>query len=165
MCGSICPRAGATDAERRRSAHVPASVVFQTKPEIALALLDEARALGVRHACVTTDADYGDNPVFLNGLEARGEPCVVAICGDFSVATTRTGLRQRADAVLAAEPRRSWVPIAWAEGSRGVQRAKIRALRCWRIDGDGTRHRGWLIGQRPSRGPVQLPTAAMTKQY
>lgn len=151
------PQSWAEDAERRRRAHVPAALTFQTKPEIALALLDEARALGVRHECVTTDADYGDNPVFLNGLEARSEPCVVAICGDFSVATTRTGPRQRADAVLAAEPRRSWVPITWAEGSRGVQRAKIRALRCWRIDGDGTRHVGWLIGQRPSRGQVGDP--------
>src|SRR5688500_15150570 len=120
------PKSWTDDPERRRRAHVPDALAFQTKPEIALALLDEARALGVRHACVTADADYGDNPVFLNGLEARGEPYVVAICGDFSVATTRTGPRQRADAVLAAEPLRSWVPTAWAEGSRGVQRAKIR---------------------------------------
>lgn len=151
------PKSWADDAERRRRAHVPAAVTFQTKPELALAMLDEARALGIPHAGVTTDADYGDNPVFLNGLEARGEPCVVAICGNFTVATTRRGPTQRADAVLAAEPRRSWVPIAWAEGSRGVQRAKIRALRCWRVDGDDTRHRGWLIGQRPSRGQIGDP--------
>lgn len=25
-------------------------------------------------------------------------------------------------------------------------------LRCWRVDGDGTRHVGWLLGQRPGRG-------------
>src|SRR5205807_2047069 len=29
---------------------------------------------------------------------------------------------------------------------------KFLALRCWRVDGDGKRHLGWLIGQRPGRG-------------
>src|SRR5262245_52592796 len=56
------PQEWAEDVARRRQAHVPAAIVFQTKAEIALALLDEANACGVRHACVTCDADYGDNP-------------------------------------------------------------------------------------------------------
>lgn len=146
------PESWCEDAGRRRRAHVPEAVTFQTKPALALALLDEANALGVRHACVTVDADYGDNPRFLNGLEARGEPCVVAVCCDFRVTTTRRGPSARADAVLAAEPLGSWTTLSWIEGSRGEQRAKVRALRCWRVDGDGTRHRGWLIGQRPARG-------------
>jgi hypothetical protein len=39
----------------------------------------------VRHACVTCDADYGDNPHFLNRLEQRGERHVVAVRADFSI--------------------------------------------------------------------------------
>ena len=66
------PQAWAEDAERRTQAHVPEAVGFQTKAEIALALLDEANACGVQHACVTCDADYGDNPKFLNGLDNLG---------------------------------------------------------------------------------------------
>jgi len=77
---------------------------------------------------------------------------VVAIRCEFTVAARRGGAPRRADALLAAEPRDSWVTLYWAEGSRGAQRAKFRALRCWRVDGDGTRHVGWLIGQRPARG-------------
>jgi SRSO17 transposase len=148
------PQAWAEDVERRQQAHVPEAVGVQTKAEIALALLDEANACGVRHVCVTCDADYGDNPHFLNGLEARRERYVVAVRANFSVTRGR-GQRSpgcRADEVLATSPLQAWQTIAWSEGARGWWRAKFLALRCWRVDGDGTRHVGWLIGQRPGRG-------------
>ncbi len=55
-----------TDApERLQRARVPSDVTFQTKPQIALSLLDQARQWGVPHRGVVTDADYGDNPNFL----------------------------------------------------------------------------------------------------
>ena len=73
------PEEWANDPERCQHAHIPDAVHFQTKAEIALDLLDQAHALGVRHRCVVSDADYGDNPRFLDGLEARREPYVVAV--------------------------------------------------------------------------------------
>jgi SRSO17 transposase len=147
------PQEWAADEVRRKQAHVPEGVVFATKAELALALLDEARACGVCHACVTCDADYGDNPHFLNGLEQRGERHVVAVRADFSVTLGRGPASPvlRADAALAAQPLRHWHTIAWREGAQGWWRARFCALRCWRVDGDGTRHVGWLIGQRPGR--------------
>jgi SRSO17 transposase len=145
------PREWAQDKERRQNAHVPEEVQFQTKTEIALALLDEAKACRVRHACVVADADYGDSPNFLNGLEERGERCCVAVRADFSVALSARGSVARADRVLAAVPLKEWQAIHWREGSQGKLRAKFVGLRCWRIDGDGRRHLGWLIGQRPGR--------------
>ena len=148
------PQAWAEDAARRQQAHVPEGVTFQTKAEIALALLDEARACGVTHACVTCDADYGDNPNFLNGLEERQERHVVAVRANFSVTLGRSkdSPVQRADAVLAAAALQNWQTIAWSAGATGWWRAKFLALRCWRVDGDGARHVGWLLGQRPGRG-------------
>ena len=139
---------------RCKQAHVPKDTRFQTKAEIALDLLDEAIRCGVRHACVTGDADYGDNPNFLNGLAERQERHVMAVRANFSVVLGR-GLDcpvRRVDEVLVAQPRRAWRSIAWSEGATGWWRAKVLALRCWRVDGDGTRHVGWLMGQRPGRG-------------
>jgi len=148
------PQVWADDAARRAVSHIPAEVSYQPKYVIALALIAEARAAGLKFACVTADADYGDNPQFLNGLDARGECYVVAVRRTFSVARHRgaTAPVQTAEAVLHAEPRSTWQTYRWREGSKGWLKAKVRALRCWRVDGAGQRQPGWLIGERPTRG-------------
>jgi SRSO17 transposase len=142
----------AEDWDRRAKAHIPKDVAFKTKPEIALDLLDEAKAAGVRWRCVVADAEYGDNPVFLNGLERRKEVFCVALRSDFRVSESGQGPTRRVDERLFEVPLAHWTTINWSEGSQGRLRAKFTALRCWRVDGDGTRHLGWLIGQRPGRG-------------
>ena len=80
------PAHWADDADRRTKAKVPDEVTFRTKPQIALELLDQAKHRGVRWSCVTADADYGDNPNFLDGLEKRRRRYVVAVRADFAVA-------------------------------------------------------------------------------
>jgi SRSO17 transposase len=51
------PKSWAQDAKRRQRTRVPAESPFQTKPEIALTLLDQVRAWGVPHRGVVADAD------------------------------------------------------------------------------------------------------------
>ena len=146
------PQEWVQEAVRRGQAHVPPEMGFRTKPQIALELLDQANAWGLPHEVVSADADYGDNPQFLDGLEARDERHVVAVRKDFTVAlSARGGPTQRAEAVLGSLGRRVWRSIAWREGSKGWLRARFAAVRCWRVDGQGRRRMGWLIGQRPGR--------------
>jgi SRSO17 transposase len=101
------PQAWAEDRERRGNARVPDEVMFQTKPEIAVALLDQARAWGVLHRCVVAEAGYGDNPHFLTALEARQERYVMGVCADFRVSQQRqaTSPAHRVDQLLQGLPR------------------------------------------------------------
>jgi len=146
------PKEWATDLARREKAHVPEDIEFQTKPEIALDLLDNADSWGVPYSCVVADADYGDNPNFLAGLEERQKRYVAAVRKDFKVALTADGPAQPAEAALAALPRRAWRTVRWREGSKGWLRARFCAVRCWREPSEGVRVPGWLIGERPPAG-------------
>ncbi|HMB05969.1 MAG TPA: IS701 family transposase [Isosphaeraceae bacterium] len=147
------PEHWADDAERRKKAQVPDEVTFQTKPQIALELLDQARDWGVRFSCGTADADYGDNPNFLDGLEKRRKRYVVAVRADFAVTLTRRGGEaRRADALIAAQAARSWRSVTWREGSQGWMRGRFVALRGWRVTSSGRRRAGWLIGEDAADG-------------
>jgi SRSO17 transposase len=148
------PKTWAHDPARRQRARVPSDIPFQTKPEIALALLDQARAWGVPHHGVVADADYGDNPNFLAGLEARQEPSVVAVRTDFLVGLKRAAPSRvwRGDELLASVPRWQWRTVRWRRGTKGWLRKKFVALRCWRATSDEQRHEGWLLGERATQG-------------
>jgi SRSO17 transposase len=147
------PKEWANDRPRCDKAKVPEEVTFATKPAIALDLLDSADSMGVLYSCVVADADYGDNPNFLLGLENRNKPYVVAVRKDFQVALTADGPPVTTEAALAGQPARSWRTIRWRVGSRGWLWGRFGAIRCWRAPSEGAaRVPGWLIGERTSAG-------------
>ncbi|MCL5998821.1 MAG: transposase [Chloroflexi bacterium] len=114
------PEAWANDAARRKRAHVP------------------------------TDAEFGDNPLFLDGLEARRERYVVDVRRDFQVSRGHAPHAEvwRAEDVAARLPSNAWRVIRWQEGTPGWLTGSFAAVRCWRVDGRGKRTIGWLIAER-----------------
>lgn len=149
------PQSWTDDAARCDRAHVPdAYQAFATKPEIALALLDEAEPWPVPYRAITADAAYGGNLTFLRGLEGRAKPYVVEVPCDFGVQLSRGAEApvERADAVLHRQPKRAWQTLCWGPGSVGPLRKTFIRVRCWRASADGRGVYGWLIGERPARG-------------
>jgi len=149
------PREWMDDPARCATAQVPPEIAFQTKADLALGLVDAAVAAGVPFAGVVADGDYGDNPNFLNGLAERDRHCVAAVRKDFHVsrgwgAQTET---LRAETLIAHQRARDWQVLCWRHAHGVTLKAQFTAVRCWRVDGDGTRHRGWVIGERPCGDP------------
>lgn len=73
----------ANDPVRRQETYVPDDVVFRTKPQIGLELVDRALGHGVRVQAWTFDEAYGRDTAFLDGLETRGQVFVGEVPTDF----------------------------------------------------------------------------------
>jgi SRSO17 transposase len=118
-----------------READVPEDIEFKTKPEIALALLDEANGIGIPHQAVVTDSSYGGNDTYLSGLEARNEKYVASVPSDLSVILEddTQAKSKRADALMHHLPKRKWKTIRWREGTKGWLPKKFVAIRAYRV--------------------------------
>jgi SRSO17 transposase len=153
------PEGWANDPERRKQGHVPTDITFQTKPQLALALVDQARGWDVPFRFVTADAGYGDNPNFLDGLDARDLRYVCRVERSFGVRlpdevrTAAAAIPEKptgkgrptlprpaplhtVDAVVRAQPERAWQTVIWREGPRGALQKQFLAMRVHRATGN-----------------------------
>jgi len=79
------PEEWCDDRERRRKAKIPESVVFETKPQLAAGLCEQAAGWEVPQAPVLADSAYGDDTAFRSDLHALGLEYVVAVRAETSV--------------------------------------------------------------------------------
>ena len=155
--------------QRLRDSDVPEDIDFQTKPEIALSLIDEANRMGIPHEAVVADAGYGGDNTYLSGLESRQERYVNGVPCDFLVKLEDNPLEdnplednplednplsviQRADVVMGNIALQQWRTIQWREGTKGWLSKRFVAVRAYRVVGEELKHLGWLIGERPGYG-------------
>src|SRR3954465_11104180 len=85
------PEGWAGDPARRAVAGVPEEVAFRTKPEIALDQIRRALADGVPAGVVVTDAGYGNDTGFRDGVTALGLAYVAGTQGTTSLGPPGTG--------------------------------------------------------------------------
>lgn len=77
------PESWANDRERCRRAHIPETMTYRPKTEIALELVDRATADGVEFGWFTFDEGYGSKPPFLQALQKRGHRYVGEVAKNF----------------------------------------------------------------------------------
>jgi SRSO17 transposase len=142
------PQAWSGDIARCRQAGVPAPAVFRTKPELALDLIDQLLAWGLRRQLVLADAGYGNSTEFRHGLARRGLQYIVGVESHTAVWEQSSagvpahrrgrgrprpphyrgqplGLRQLALAL----PPQAWRTLTWRQGTQGPQRSRFAACR------------------------------------
>ncbi len=173
------PEKWTNDPERLKKAKVPEDIEFKTKIQIALDLLDQANQLGVKHSIVGGDSFYGGNPVFLEGLEKRGESYAVSVPRDFTVRFAQDigtfvppvkpeGKRRgrprtkpekatlppqhRVDSLIDKLPQDYWKVICWRDGTKGKLKKRFAFLRVHWATSSKMGKEGWLIFERPVQG-------------
>jgi SRSO17 transposase len=87
------PEEWCSDAPRRRKAKIPAAVTFQTKPQLAAALVATAAAWEVPAAPILADAAYGDNTAFRTRLHEATLEYLVAVSPEIGVFAPETVFR------------------------------------------------------------------------
>jgi len=146
------PEEWVADGPRREEAGVPEAVVFRTKPELALEMVQQAVQRGLPFRWVTADSVYGDSPTFVQGVRALDKWYVVDTSADARVwltepevipagtkgprgrATTRprvTTKPERVDEVVARLPAKAWRRMVVAEGSQGPRIYEYTELWVW----------------------------------
>jgi SRSO17 transposase len=146
------PEEWAADLLRRKEAGVPEAVVFRTKPELGLEMVQQAVERGLPFRWVTADSVYGDSPTFVQGVRGLGKWYVVDSSADARVwrtepevmaagtkghrgrATTRPRVAtkpERVDAVVARLPAKAWKRLVVAEGSQGPRIYEYACLWVW----------------------------------
>ncbi len=130
------------DRERCRAAGIPESVRFQTKPELAVQMIERLCKAAVAISWVVADTVYGGNLDLRTWLEAQGYHSVLAVACDEPVGiVTPDGHRRRVqvcevEALLLAEqegPR-----LSMSEGTKGPRLfdwAVVPILHQWEDDG------------------------------
>jgi SRSO17 transposase len=109
------------DPERCREAGIPKSVEFQTKPQLALQMLERAHEVDGPVPWVLGDEVYGKSEELRRGLEGRKQGYVLAVSCNLSVRLPGRKAReaQRVDQVVAGLAVGAWQCLSAGAGSKG----------------------------------------------
>ncbi|HWK11426.1 MAG TPA: IS701 family transposase [Vicinamibacterales bacterium] len=145
------PEAWLTTAQRRR-ARIPARVQGQPKWQLALTLLRQVRASGIRVTAVLGDAEFGESATLRRALHRLQLPYALGVSSTLKVfvgtptlvppaPSAGTG-RPRSRPTLAADlvaldarawaaarPPRAWRVVSWRNGAQPAWRARFCATR------------------------------------
>lgn len=175
------PAAWTADRDRCRAAGVPADVAYQSKADLALALLRRARAGShLPGDWLTADAGYGEVPSFRDELATDQWRYVVEVPSNHAVFTqwaktavpewTGHGRKPTQPQLVAGEPTpqnvvsvanglsaATWQTLTVAEGAQGPRQYQFAALRVWESRDGLPGRASWLLYRRNLDGSDLKP--------
>jgi SRSO17 transposase len=115
------PKEWAADPARRAEAHVPEGVGFQTKPQLAQAMLERAVAAQVPAGWVTADEVYGGDARLRAWLEDHDLAYVLAVKATQPLwaATDQGPAEVPACELVAGLPAHAWRRLSAGDGAKG----------------------------------------------
>jgi SRSO17 transposase len=116
------PKAWTQDTERRAEAGVPETMQFQTKPQLALAMIERALEAGVPARWVVADEVYGSDGKLRRALEVRDQAYVLAVKSNEMPTTWPPYAppgQVAVSAVAAALAPEAWQRLSCGDGAQG----------------------------------------------
>jgi SRSO17 transposase len=155
------------DRTRRVAGKIPEAIVYQSKNELALSLLDQVLSWDLPRLPVVADSAYGNEFGFRQALREMGLCYAVAVESTTKVwtddpnqipvpASKPTGRPRRfvplaslpppLDLLALARslPSQAWKRVTWRHGSHGPQRSRFAKVQVWAAH-------GWRKQQHPDR--------------
>jgi SRSO17 transposase len=151
------PKSWTDDRARCQAAGIPDEVAFQTKPQLARAMLERALAAGIPAGWVTGDEVYGSDRVLRRWLEERELPFVMAVRRNepLWVWTPEYGPEQyAAEALAAALVADDWERLSAGDGEKGPRLYDWAAIPIRPLREAGWAH--WLLVRRSIAQPEEL---------
>jgi SRSO17 transposase len=129
------------DRQRCRAAGVPESMRFQTKPELAVQMIERLCQAQIALSWVVADTVYGGNLDLRTWLEAHQYPYVLAVACNEPVGFQTPAGRRREEAALVEAfvlHEEDWQRLSMSEGTKGPRLfdwAIVPMLHQWQDDG------------------------------
>jgi SRSO17 transposase len=149
------PESWIDDAERRREARIPDEVVFQTKIELALGMIERAKEAGLPGSIILADAAYGDSTTFRNAVRYLwGFDFAVGVSSNLKVIPLNTRRQAATIGEVARRlPSSAFRKLTWRDGSKARLRSRFCFMRVKTTHDDGIalqdREPLWLIIEWP----------------
>ena len=150
------PEHWAQDAMRRQAAHVPATVTFQTKPDLGRAMLEQAWSVGMRGGWVTGDEVYGRDGALRRWLTQQGQPSVLTVPANQHVWVGDGSERQEQPVaeVAAGLAAGHWQRVSCGDGAKGPRLYDWAWVPVAGLVQTGWGH--WLLIRRSLSDPSEL---------
>lgn len=127
------PESWMNDLKRRTEASIPEGLSFQTKPQLALAMITQAVADGIAPGVVLADSAYGVQRSFREGVLGLGLEYGVGITSALRVQVVNAqgvlGPRSSVRIVAERMGRSAFRRITWREGTRRKMESRFAFVR------------------------------------